>query len=1460
MKRASGIVSSGAPVFVLALICCLTAGLATAQPAEYYRGNAQNGDLWATQGAVVTFNTTTGTMTAVGGVGGTSASFGFATQVGGGVQVFRFRNVFLPEGVNVVVQGTRPMVLAADRDMYIGTNINVSGNVAGRGGGGIGGNGGGGGASGAGGSNNGSQGAGGVGGNGGQEGAIFDSGAAGGVGQFGFPGGDGERGVAGSNGTTGAFGTNGFNIPGSGSPGGNGGEGGKDNGQGGVLGAGGNTLGGGGGGGSAGAGSGGNGSPGGVGGPGSPGGNATGGENGDDGSLGADGSFPLSANTLEIYGGVGGGGGGGGGGGQGGGQGGGGGGGRGGGGGGGGGRGLLGSIASGGNGGQGGTGGTGGRGATGGPGGTGGGGGKGGNGGGAVILSARGLLEVLPAGTPRSINISAGTVSAGTGGTTGGLPGSVNGGTGGLPGAGGQNGDCTLFGTVCGGNGGSGGPGGPGAGGGTGATGGSGGQGGTGGYGTPGMLKLHGSIVLASNMELLAGNNRPVSDLNANGKLTFISNMTPAAAANNLPSLVPTTVETANTVNADILGQTRFDGFIDHPYLPGLLIGNGPTGSELTEGIVRSGDPHIPDYYQRSLVEDVGNPADFTLGDGSHGIDGQIISGANNLFQNHEQIFVINRSGSNIIDLFLQVDANTPRRINGGTGELAAGAVWTTTIRTGATPRLLQTPSIISQPSDVFVFPGENPTMSVAVSDLSGSAITFQWESNQNNVWQPMVEDPTPPNGVTGTTTNVLQFLDVQPPSIEGLYRVIITNETGESVISRATRLSIYPPPEIVTQPVSVRKFPQSTHVFDVEASGFQVNYEWFFAPNITGDPNNPAPGVYQSIANGGLIAEFTDDVTGELSDALFFQEIALIHEGFYYVTATNLSGSVSSDTVTLIVERAPEIIQQPENLVVPAGNDATFSIVTRGIVTAYDWQRSRGPSGFPWELDAESTNSPTFTVTNAQDGLWDGGPGGPATCLTCDEAWFRCRVSGAGFQVPSIAVSLIVGDPGILDQPDSRQVNPGQNLNTIGNPAFSVVADTSFPPLTYAWYKEAVGGDLLVGGPGPENYLLLANIQEPAEGNYYVVITNSAVPTGSVESDRAFLDVRNPPIIVEQPGDITTALGTGVQLRVTASSDSPMTYQWQYRPLDLSTNFTNITSDDGGRIQGYFSTSPPGVHTRLLEIFPSIIADEGIYRVQVISAGVGSVFSNSATVLLGNPLELLGWGIDGIPGATLKRVYVNTVLTRMTVTTQGGLGPRTYQWLVDRSDGNGFVPAAAPAISNSDPATIPLELINVGFNNAGLYNVEVTDSRPPVITLPQNLQLEVYDLLGAVTLLGGQEEVVATREDDFTLEVEFAGGIPDFTLEWLKDDGTGSKEFTIVVGVTNATESPASFVLEDVAFEDAGEYAVRVSDSGTQSRLSNSVTITVEEGVPLVSTTGLGLLAGLTALAGAMAARRRRR
>jgi hypothetical protein len=105
--------------------------------------------------------------------------------------------------------------------------------------------------------------------------------------------------------------------------------------------------------------------------------------------------------------------------------------------------------------------------------------------------------------------------------------------------------------------------------------------------------------------------------------------------------------------------------------------------------------------------------------------------------------------------------------------------------------------------------------------------------------------------------------------------------------------------------------------------------------------------------------------------------------------------------------------------------------------------------------------------------------------------------------------------------------------------------------------------------------------VQPNQAGAYSVQVLN---PVSSVMSDDAILNILIPATIVQQPQSQQVDPGTDVTLSVTATSSSPMTYQWRFNDADIpsatgtslflpdvqdpqSGNYTVVVTDDIGSV-----------------------------------------------------------------------------------------------------------------------------------------------------------------------------------------------------------------------------------------------------------------------------------------------------
>jgi len=1427
----------------------------------YYVGDPNGPDLIAPSGGVITFNTDGLFME---GQNGVTPTLHYATNAGG-VAVFNFKNVNISAGVTINVVGTRPLAIAAYRDMTVASSFNVNGSLAGRSGGGVGGSGGAGGAGRPGGSSAGQGGAGGPSRPGGPgTDSFWQQGQPGQGGVVGVNGSQGANGFAGQNGSAGSPGTYGFGSQG-GPAGGSLGQGGTIGGSGGGYGMGSTAVGSAGSGGGTGfphGGNGGNGTDANQSLPGTNGASGQQGENGKNGGDGCSGMFNVPVNTLDLFGGAGGAGGGGGGGGQGGGQGGGGGGGASGGSGGGGGAGeYLADRANGGDGGASGKGGDGGVGGIGGVGGSGGSGGNGGNGGGAIILSARGLLRVPSLMT---VDVSCTPPTTGSPGTIAPSLGQPNGPQVGYPSTGrgfgvagepGQVIDLLLF-TIEGGDGGKGGNGNLGGSGGNGTVGGNGGSGGNGGYATPGMVKLHGSIVIANNLVVTAGGARD-SDPNNNGKLTVISNMNDDLLNQYQPNttLSTPTLVRGSTTNPGIYGISTFtdenrfpNHYYKHPFIPQLL--GGPN----IEGTLQS--PYWNESYVSVLAPIAVIPQGAAPGTPRVVMKRLNYGGGNNWspFKEFDQIFVINESDQTFSGLFLKVDNETftppatPKKINNGTGELQPYQIWTTTVPYNSVVALLQLAQILQQPTDLAVWPGGYAKFSVVVQ--SSTAVEYQWFRNTDGTFREII----------GATNNFYEILSV-PEALQGWYRVRIRNSAGD-VFSRDAFLNVLEAPIITQHPQDVNEYPNMLVSFNVEtlkptdpppAPGIDPTidytivsrgYQWQYAPQI--EPPELPP---ETIPPDSAFVDLPGSEAREKT--LVIPSVSEANQGWYRVKVMNDTGEAISNPAKLNVYDGVKILSHPSSISAPPHANVTFQCrVTGALPIWWQWQKATSESG-PWSNvpglsgsypigTSPSGDPPGFTITgNILD--------------VTENAYYRCKVfnGGSPLGVVTNPAYLEIRDPAIMIQPTSKTVNPGQAVQFIVSAGGSGI-------LTYTWYffPADMDGETLPPTPevcnepvpcvenivrqGQGPAYAFYNIygppigqgaQEENEGYYYVRVDNSM---GFVNSAVVYLRVNDKPTIIVHPSNAQVDEGGAITLSATAYSTTNVTYQWRKGGFNLVS--------DGVHIFGATMNALSGTSTSTLQILGAQVDDEGYYDV-VITNTAGYVISNQAYLIVGDPLEIIEVTNPGT-------VYVNTAEVRLSVTTQGGKGTRTYQWYK-----NGTAPENAlgsPIQSNADPYTAYWVLYDVTLADQGVYYCSITDARGTLWT--EAMPLNVYEHL-TTPVIAGDPEVEKKVGESYTFEVIVSGGVPPLHYLWQHDDLMSKTVYTV------GTDSPI-LEMNDLQVTDSGDYYVIITDSGQtwneetqqyepESKVSNHIRLTVSPEIPAGNVFGYVLLVGVIALTG---------
>ncbi|HEY2952195.1 MAG TPA: immunoglobulin domain-containing protein, partial [Verrucomicrobiae bacterium] len=581
-------------------------------------------------------------------------------------------------------------------------------------------------------------------------------------------------------------------------------------------------------------------------------------------------------------------------------------------------------------------------------------------------------------------------------------------------------------------------------------------------------------------------------------------------------------------------------------------------------------------------------------------------------------------------------------------------------------------------------------------------------------------------------------------------------------------------PPSITAQPVSLIVTQGNNASFSVTASGeAPLNYQW--------------------LLNGSAIA-------GATNASFAIDGAQAAHAGNYTVLVANPVLTITSSVATLTVRIPPSITQPPLSLIVTQGNNAIFSVTAAG----------DAPLTYQWLFNGNAmagASSASFTVVNAQ---------------ASNAGNYQVKIANAIASMTSAVATLTVRIPPSITQPPvSLVVTQGVNAT------FSVTA-TGDPTLTYQWL---FNGNAMAGASSPSFTVISA--QAANAGNYQVQVANDA---GLVTSAGATLTVRIPPALTQPPASLIVTQGANATFSVTASGDSPLTYQWLFNGSAIagasSPSFT-VTSAQAANAGNYQVQVANGVGSitsavaTLTVRIPPAITQQPVSL--IVTQGGNATFSVTAT---GDPTLTFQWLFNGnaITGATGSSLSIGnaqtnhaglyvvvvsnnsgsvtsagatlTVLVPPFIVTQpvslslpagatatfsvvaGGDAPLSLRW---RFNGN---PIAGATAGN-------LILNNVQTANEGAYDVVVFNNSGSVTSLVATLRLAVPP-----SILTPPVSLVVTQGSTATLSVTAAGDQP-LSYQW-RFNGT-----TPLAGATNAV-----LTIPNVQPVHSGTYAVLVSNS----------------------------------------------
>ena len=226
------------------------------------------------------------------------------------------------------------------------------------------------------------------------------------------------------------------------------------------------------------------------------------------------------------------------------------------------------------------------------------------------------------------------------------------------------------------------------------------------------------------------------------------------------------------------------------------------------------------------------------------------------------------------------------------------------------TVTVTQPPVISRQPKDANAAIGSTVSFTVK-SPNSGLSYQWQYRRSPSGLWNNSSSEGAKTATLTLTATEARDGFQ---------FRCKVRNAIGTTVSDAAT-LRVGRTAVITAQPESTSVGLNKWAHFSVEAEGDELSYQWQFRT----DPWS------RTWYNSTAASAKTPNMTVRATEA---------RNGYQYrCKVTNFIGTVYSEPAGLSVIWKPEIWEQPYDVEIPAGEEATFFVGAEGYGLSYQWQ-----------------------------------------------------------------------------------------------------------------------------------------------------------------------------------------------------------------------------------------------------------------------------------------------------------------------------------------------------------------------------------------------------------------------------------------------------------------------------------------------------------------------------------------
>lgn len=632
-----------------------------------------------------------------------------------------------------------------------------------------------------------------------------------------------------------------------------------------------------------------------------------------------------------------------------------------------------------------------------------------------------------------------------------------------------------------------------------------------------------------------------------------------------------------------------------------------------------------------------------------------------------------------------------------------------------------------------------NPSPYLFLGRTATLTATVPTRGNYQTQW---IKDGAPlggPYSYTNTSTLSRTIGPVQA-SDAGEYSIRVLNADGTFTSSAIVRFTVVDPIVITAHPQSVTVNVGASATFSATATG-------------------PAPLTYQWYEDffGAAVA-----LPGATSLSLTVSNLPAYTSRTFYLEVKSPYQTARTIGATVTVLSPPRFTRAPAAVKI-SSVEGVYGIDPGPI-------EGTPPFTFKWLKDGtEVTLSSTLRVST--DGTLHIDSASDAS-----SGEYRLIASNAYGTATSEAVRFTY-----TAAPKLLPVGVGYGIGTLqeviaGGTATFTVAATGSPPPTYQW---RFNGTAIPGATGTT--LVIPNVTAANAGDYTVSVSN---PYGTVVSFAAMLIVRpgpQPPAISGQTASFTIDAGRTVSVSVSATGNSPLSYQW------------------------YFNGTPLPGATGMFLNFDSIKTSQAGSYTATVSNSLGRATSQPIIITVVPPSTAPTIGTQPED----QSVNIGSNANFVVGATATGL---EYQW---RKNG-----APIPGATN-----FSLFISNVQPGDAGGYSVEIWNSlgrvtsRTATLTVSTGLPEIISQPQPSMRLNAGQE-----------LHLVFSVTGTNLRFQW-QHNGTD------IAGATSA-----ALLIPVVQAADAGDYRLLVSN-GSGTVRSNAIFVTVLPPLVPIPPTRLGNL-----------------